>query len=47
MDALQHGSIVLVFLWLAAGGLGAPLPEDVALLAAGALIAHGAANPIA
>jgi membrane protein DedA with SNARE-associated domain len=47
MDALQHGSIVFVFLWLAVGGLGAPLPEDVALLAAGALIERGAASPIA
>jgi membrane-associated protein len=47
MEALQHGSIAFVFVWLALGGLGAPLPEDVALLAAGALIERGAANPVA
>jgi membrane protein DedA with SNARE-associated domain len=46
MGALQHGSLVFVFAWLAVGGLGAPLPEDVALLAAGALIEQGAADPI-
>lgn len=47
MEALQHGSIAFVFVWLALGGLGAPLPEDIALLAAGALIERGAANPAA
>jgi membrane protein DedA with SNARE-associated domain len=46
MGALQHGSLVFVFAWLAIGGLGAPLPEDIALLAAGALIEQGAANPV-
>lgn len=38
---LAHGSLILIFLWLAIGGLGAPLPEDVALLAAGALVYEG------
>jgi len=46
MGALQHGSLVFVFAWLAVGGLGAPLPEDVALLATGALIEQGAVNPV-
>ena len=46
MEALQHGSVAFVFAWLVLGGLGAPLPEDVALLAAGALIERGAANPL-
>jgi membrane protein DedA with SNARE-associated domain len=44
-DALQ-GSIVLAFLWLVVGGLGVPLPEDAALLAAGALIERGAVDPV-
>lgn len=38
MDAL------FVFAWLVLGGLGAPLPEDVALLAAGAMIERGEAS---
>jgi len=46
VEALQHGSIAIIFAWLVAGGLGAPLPEDVALLAAGALIERGA-SPLA
>ena len=36
-ELLLHGSILLVFAWLAIGALGAPLPEDAALLAAGVL----------
>jgi membrane protein DedA with SNARE-associated domain len=47
MSGLAHGSIWIVLAWLAAGGLGAPLPEDVALIAAGALIERGAIGPIA
>jgi membrane protein DedA with SNARE-associated domain len=44
-DALLQGSIWLVFAWLLIGGIGAPLPEDAALLAAGVLIERGAVNP--
>lgn len=40
-DLVAHGSLVLIFAWLVVGGLGVPLPEDVALLAAGALVYHG------
>jgi len=47
VEALQHGSLVIVFAWLVVGGLGLPLPEDLALLAAGALIERGAASPVA
>ena len=43
-DALMHGSMALVFAWLLIGGLGLPLPEDAALLAAGVLIERGATN---
>jgi membrane protein DedA with SNARE-associated domain len=43
-EFLLHGSIVFVFLWLAVGSLGAPLPEDAALLAAGVLIERGATH---
>jgi membrane protein DedA with SNARE-associated domain len=44
-DWLQ-GSIVFVFAWLLIGGIGVPLPEDAALLAAGVLIQRDAANPV-
>lgn len=44
-DGWLEGSIGLVFLWLVIGGLGVPLPEDVALLAAGVLIQQGAVHP--
>jgi len=37
-ELLAHGSLVLVFAWLVLGGLGLPLPEDAALVAAGALV---------
>ncbi|MEZ4444476.1 MAG: DedA family protein [Polyangiaceae bacterium] len=40
-DPLLHGSLGLIFVWLLSGGLGAPLPEDAALLAAGALAHRG------
>lgn len=43
-DWLQ-GSILFVFAWLVIGSLGAPLPEDAALLAAGVLIQRGAVHP--
>lgn len=47
-DQLLHGSIVLVFVWLAIGSLGVPLPEDAALLAAGVLLDRGAVSlPVA
>ncbi len=42
---VTHGSLALIFVWLALGGLGLPLPEDVALLAAGALVYHGEISP--
>jgi membrane protein DedA with SNARE-associated domain len=35
-----------VFAWLLLGSLGAPLPEDVALLTAGVLVHHGAVSPV-
>lgn len=44
-DATLHGSLVFVFAWLALGGLGAPLPEDAALLTTGVLIQHGTVRP--
>ncbi|MDX2093139.1 MAG: DedA family protein [Kofleriaceae bacterium] len=44
-DPTFHGSLVFVFLWLAIGGLGAPLPEDAALLTTGVLIHHGVVRP--
>jgi membrane protein DedA with SNARE-associated domain len=40
-DAVLQGSLVFVFAWLALGGLGAPLPEDAALLSTGVLIQRG------
>jgi membrane protein DedA with SNARE-associated domain len=45
-DALLHGSMILVFVWLILGGLGAPLPEDLAVLTAGALVHHGQVSPV-
>jgi membrane protein DedA with SNARE-associated domain len=44
-DVTLHGSLAFAFLWLAVGGLGAPLPEDAALLATGVLIHHGVVRP--
>jgi membrane protein DedA with SNARE-associated domain len=46
-ELLAHGSLLLVFAWLAIGGLGLPLPEDAALLAVGVLIERGAVHPVA
>jgi membrane protein DedA with SNARE-associated domain len=43
-DWLQ-GSIAFVFAWLVIGGLGVPLPEDIALLATGVLVQRGAVHP--
>jgi membrane protein DedA with SNARE-associated domain len=45
-DVLLHGSIVLVLAYLLIGGLGVPVPEDAALLAAGVLINHGEVNAV-
>jgi membrane protein DedA with SNARE-associated domain len=47
MSGLASGSMWAVLAWLVAGGLGAPLPEDVALLATGAMIERGVIDPIA
>lgn len=38
---LQHGSLAVIFFALLAGGLGLPLPEDLVLLAGGALWHRG------
>ena len=43
---MPEGSIILVFAWLALGGLGMPLPEDAALLATGVLVQRGAVQPV-
>lgn len=45
-ETLLHGSIVVVFAWLALGSIGLPLPEDAALLAAGVLVQRGAVHPL-
>lgn len=45
-EHLMNGSMVFVFIWLAIGGLGVPVPEDAAILAAGVLIERGAVSPI-
>lgn len=44
-DAFLQGSIFFVLVWLVLGGLGIPLPEDAALLAAGVLVQRGAVHP--
>src|SRR5690606_29516630 len=41
VDLLEAGSYLLLFGLLFACGLGLPLPEDIPLLAAGALVARG------
>ncbi len=46
IDSLLQGSIVFVAIWLVIGGLGVPLPEDLALLATGVLIQRDAVNPV-
>jgi membrane protein DedA with SNARE-associated domain len=43
---LANGSMLLVCAWLLVGGLGIPLPEDAALLAAGVLVFHHAVPPV-
>lgn len=40
-DLLLHGSFVLVIAWLLLGGLGVPLPEDLAVISAGVLVHRG------
>lgn len=45
-DVLLHSSMFLVLGWLLLGGLGVPLPEDLALLATGALVHHGQVSPV-
>lgn len=46
MSALLGGSLVLVFVWLLAGSIGAPLPEDAALLGTGVLIHRDLVEPV-
>jgi membrane protein DedA with SNARE-associated domain len=41
---VEHGSVGLLFLALVAAGVGAPLPEDLTLLVAGALVRRGVAR---
>ncbi len=38
---LSSGSLILIVGWILIGGLGVPVPEDPAVLGAGALIYHG------
>jgi membrane protein DedA with SNARE-associated domain len=45
-STLLQGSMLFVFAWLLIGGLGLPLPEDAAILAAGVLAEHGAVHPL-
>lgn len=45
-DQLLQGSILFVFIWLLVGGLGLPLPEDAAVIAAGVLIERGLVDPV-
>jgi len=45
-ELLLHGSILLVLVWLIIGGMGVPLPEDIALLTAGVLAHRGAVPPV-
>jgi membrane protein DedA with SNARE-associated domain len=48
MNDMLQGSVVLIFIWLVVGGLGVPIPEDIALLATGVLVHRGALElPIA
>lgn len=44
IEFLLHGSIWLMFAWLVVGGLGLPVPEDLALLAAGVLVYRGSVS---
>ncbi len=43
---LLHGSLLLVFAWLIVGGIGVPLPEDIAVLGAGVLAHRGEVHPL-
>jgi membrane protein DedA with SNARE-associated domain len=43
---LVHGSLLLVFAWLIVGGVGIPLPEDVAVIGAGVLAHRGEVHPL-
>jgi membrane protein DedA with SNARE-associated domain len=38
---LSSGSLILIVGWILVGGIGVPVPEDPAVLGAGALIYHG------
>lgn len=44
---LSHGSIAIVVLALIVAGLGAPIPEDIMLLAAGVLVQRGEVSYVA
>lgn len=44
-EQLLQSSILFVFIWLLVGGLGLPLPEDAAVIAAGVLIQRGLVDP--
>ena len=46
MDYLLHGSLIVIFLWLLIGGMGVPVPEDIAVLSLGVLIHRGLAEPV-
>src|SRR5690606_109372 len=46
VDLLLHGSLILIFLWLLVGGMGVPVPEDIAVLSIGVLIHRGAVDPV-
>lgn len=43
---LEHASYGLMLVLLLAGGLGLPIPEDVILIAAGALVHRGITGPV-
>ncbi|MGN6111157.1 MAG: DedA family protein [Kofleriaceae bacterium] len=45
-SGILGGSIVLIMAWLLVGGLGIPLPEDVALISAGVLANRGVIHPV-
>jgi len=45
-EVLLHGSLLVILGWLVLGGLGVPLPEDAALLAAGVLAQRGTVDPV-
>ncbi len=45
-EQLLQSSILFVFIWLVIGGLGVPVPEDVAVISTGVLIERGLVNPV-